>query len=178
MFGCDSFDMARIVASNLRRNSGDSAISGRTSLTVTARPTAGVLGVGDQRARAGRHHPLDPVAIAEHTPGEAAPRPLRGSLGAHARQAGTALIVVFIGAAEGYRWDPARLRHARIAARSAPAARHHGAVATPSDELVVPEDRAPVVAPGADASGAARRGGAASTRSCSPPAWSSPSASC
>jgi hypothetical protein len=40
MLGCDSFDMARIVASNLRRNSGDSAISGRTSLTVTARPTS------------------------------------------------------------------------------------------------------------------------------------------
>ena len=58
--------------------------------------------------------------------------------------------MVFIGAAEGYRWDPAGLRHAHLASgrrRCGPTSRHHGGVATPSDELVVPEDRAPVVAP-------------------------------
>ena len=37
MLGCDSFAIARMVATNFRRNSGDSAISGRTSLTVTGR---------------------------------------------------------------------------------------------------------------------------------------------
>ena len=38
MLGCDSLAIARMVASNLRRKSADSAISGRTSLTVTVRP--------------------------------------------------------------------------------------------------------------------------------------------
>ena len=56
-----------------------------------------VVGVGDQRVGARRHHPHDAVAIAQDTAGEAAPGPVGGSVDAHARRGAE---VVFMGAAE------------------------------------------------------------------------------
>ena len=40
MLGCESDDMPRIWAANRLRNVGDSAHSGRTSLTVTGRSSS------------------------------------------------------------------------------------------------------------------------------------------
>ena len=83
--GCDSDDIVRIAVANRSRNSADSAHSGRTSLTVTGRSsstssasTIRVLAPADTIR-------VDPVALAEHTPGEAAtgPRRLGWSVGAH-----------------------------------------------------------------------------------------------
>ena len=174
MLGCDSFAIARIVAANLRRNSGDSAISGRTSLTVTGRLELGVLGVGDQRAGARRHHPHDAVAVAEDAPGEAAPGPVGGSArrscacevqrgrGLHRRR-------------EGYRWGLTRSGSARpaqsVGVSSTPATTARwprpGRGRGPGRHVDVHGDRCrrAGAAPTSRAPPPAR-GGAASTRSC------------